>query len=345
MFTRSDGGADMNAINHKRYRLLTVLLLVAAGLLTAVITGCGGGGGGGDGASYTGPTLAITADNGEAVAATVTTGILAMFEITEGAEGPILEPTAGTLSLLRKVGTMPGIFAQVPIQGTEPCDVSGTISVSGNLADPTTITVGDTITGVFENCDDGDGFVIDGRLAMTVAAIQGDIFFDDVFLLTLDMVLTDLAVTSDGESITGNGDLAYTLDALDFPAILTALSGTQLRIAAAGEAVTFRNFDQTLEVDLGVVPTSYTADANGRLDSSVLGGSVDYGTVETIQAIGEDNPPYTGEILVSGADASAVRIVVVSEEVVRLEIDVNGDGVVDEFIDTTWAALIGELSS
>ena len=66
MFTRSDGGADMNAINHKRYRLLTVLLLVAAGLLTAVITGCGGGGGGGDGASDTGPTLAITADNGEA---------------------------------------------------------------------------------------------------------------------------------------------------------------------------------------------------------------------------------------------------------------------------------------
>jgi hypothetical protein len=35
--------------------------------------------------------------------------------------------------------------------------------------------------------------------------------------------------------------------------------------------------------------------------------------------------------------------VVVSEEVVRLEIDLEGDGEVDEFIDTTWAALIGEL--
>jgi hypothetical protein len=334
----------MNLTYDRGYRLLTVSLLVAAGLLTAVMTGCGGGGGGGDGTIDTGPTLAITAENGEAVAATVTTGMLAMFEITEGAEGPIFGPTAGTLAVLQKVGKMPGVFAQVPVQDTVPCDVSGTISLSGNLADPSTFTEGDTITGVFENCDDGDGFVINGRLALTIAAIQGDIFFSDVFLLTLDMVLTNLTVTSEGESITGNGDLAYTLDTLDFPEILTALSGTQLRIAAAGEAVTFQDFDQTLEVNPGVVPTSFAAEANGRLQSSVLGGSVDYGTVTTIQASGEDNPPYAGEMLVSGANSSEVRIVVVSEEVVRLEIDVNGDGVVDEFIDTTWAALIGELN-
>ena len=327
----------MNAIIHRSYRLLAVSILMAA-----VITGCGGGGGGNNETVDTGPTLAITADNGEAVAATVTTGVLAMFDITEGVEGPILEPTAGTLSLLRKIGKMPRTFYQVPVQGTEPCDVSGSVSLSGDLADPTTITEGDTITGVFENCDDGDGFLIDGVLALTVAGVEGDIF-SDVFRLTLDMVLTNLTVTSDGESIAGDGDLDYTLDTLDFPAIMTALSGNELSIAAAGESVTFRNFDQTLEANPGVVPTPYAAEANGRLDSSLLlGGSVDYDTVVTIQASGDDNPPYTGEILVSGANDSQVRIVVVSVEVVSLEIDVNGDGVVDEFIDTTWAALIGE---
>lgn len=325
----------MNAIIHRGYRLLAVSILMAA-----VITGCGGGGGN-NGTVDTGPTLAITADNGEAVAAAVTTGVLAMFEITEGVEGPILEPTAGTLSLLRKIGKMPRIFYQVPVQGTEPCDVSGSVSLSGDLADPTTITEGDTITGVFDNCDDGDGFLIDGVLALTVAGVEGDIF-SDVFRLTLDMVLTNLTVTSDGESIAGDGDLDYTLDTLNFPAIMTALSGTELSIAAAGESVIFRNFDQTLEANPGVVPTPYAAEANGRLDSSLLGGSVDYDTVVTIQASGDDNPPYTGEILVTGATSSQVRIVVAGEEVVSLEIDVNGDGVVDEFIDTTWAALIGE---
>ena len=93
-----------------------------------------------------------------------------------------------------------------------------------------------------------------------------------------------------------------------------------------------------------MVPTSYLAELNGRLQSTVLGGSVDYETVESVQASGDDNPPYTGVILITGAENSAVRIVIVSDEVVRLEIDVDGNGVVDEFVDTTWAALLGETT-
>lgn len=336
----------MNTSNGRWCRLAAALALATAGILTAFVTGCGGGGGGGgdDGTGDTGPTLAITTDNGEAVSTTVVTGVLAMFEVSEGAGGPIVGPTAGTVSVLQKTGGMPGRVFQVPVQGTEPCDVSGTVSLSGNLADPTTLTEGDTITAVFDGCDDGDGFLIDGRLAMTVAAVEGDIFFDDVFLLTMDMVLTDLTVTAEGESVSADGDLVYTLDALDFPAIAIALSGDSLSVTEAGRTISFRNFDQTLEVNPGMVPTSFIARANGRLRSSALGGSVDYETVAPIRASGEDNPPYTGEVLVSGANSSQVRIVVVSVETVRLEIDVQGDGVVDEYIDTTWAALSSESS-
>jgi hypothetical protein len=332
----------MNTTSGKLYRLSAVSLLVAAGILTVVVAGCGGGGGGG-GTTDTGPTLAITIENGEAAATAVATGVMTMFEISEGTVGPILEPTAGNVPVLQNIGELHATLAQAPVQDTEICDVSGTISLSGNLADPNTLTAGDTVTLVFDNCDDGDGFVIDGRLALTVAAIQGDVF-SDVFLLTLNMELTDLTVTSEGESSSGDGRLTYTLDTLAYPAALTTLSGTELSVVAAGESVTLRNFDQTLEVNPGIVPTPYAADASGRLHSSVLGGSVDYGTIVTVRASGDDNPPYIGEILVSGADSSEVRIVVVSEEVVRLEIDLEGDGVVDEFVDTTWAALIGELS-
>jgi hypothetical protein len=323
------------------YRSAARPVLVAAGILTALVAGCGGGGGGGDGTSAAGPTLAITTDNGETVSATVITGVLSMFEVTEGAGGPIIGPTSGGIFVLEKSGKLPTRVLQVPVQGTEACAVSGTISLSGNLADPTALTAGDRLTADFDNCDDGDGFVTDGRLALTVADVEGNIF-TDVFALTLDMVLTDLKVTAEGETVSADGDLAYTIDTLEFPAILTALSGAELSVTEAGQSVTFRNFDQTLDVNAGMLPTTYAADANGRLRSSVLGGSVDYETVMPIQASGDDNPPYTGEILVSGADNSAVRIVVVSEETVRLEIDAEGDGVVDEFIDTTWEALIGE---
>lgn len=333
----------MNTFENRWSRLLAVPFLVAAGALTAVVAGCGGGGGSG-GSSDNAPTLAITTDNGEAVSAAVVSGVLAVFEVTEGAGGPILEPTAGANSVLQKTRPVPGRMFQVPVQGTEPCDVAGEVTLSGNLADPTTLTVGDTITANFDNCDDGDGFVIDGRLALTVADVDGDVF-TDVFLLTLDMVLTDLTVTAEDETVAADGDLAYTFDTLAFPTILTALSGSELSVTETSQSVTFRNFYQTLEVDGGVVPTTYVAEANGRLRTSALGGSVDYETIEPIQASGEDNPPNTGEILVSGADNSQVRIVVVSEETVRLEIDTEGDGVVDEYIDTTWDALLGESTS
>jgi hypothetical protein len=333
----------MNTKEGKWYRSLAVLALVAAGILTTIASGGGGGGGGGgdDGATNGGPTLAITEANGEAVSSAVMAGVTDMFDFTEATEGPLFEPTAGTLPVLQKIGGMPGAYSEAPVEGTEPCAARGTIAITGELADPLTLTVGDTLTAVFDNCDDQDGFLINGELGLTVTALNGDPF-SDVFLLTLDLVLTDLTITADSETITGNGDLTYTLDTLGFPAILTVLSGVELSIAADGETIIFRDFDQTLEVDLGTVPTSFTAAANGTLENATLGGSVDYETVVTIQASGEDNPPYTGEIRITGAESSSVRIVIVSEQVVRLEIDVNGDGVVDEFIDTTWAELLGE---
>jgi hypothetical protein len=331
----------MNTLENRWSRLVAVPFLVAAGILTAVVAGCGGGGGGSDGTSDNAPTLTITTDNGEAVSAAVVSGVLAMFEVTEGAGGPILGPTASASSVLQKTRDLPGRMFHVPVQGTEPCAVSGQISLSGDLADPTTLTVGDTITANFDNCDDGDGFLIDGRLALTIADVEGDVF-TDVFLLALDMDMTSLSVTAEGETVAADGDLAYTLDTLEYPTILTALSGAELNVTQTGRSLTFRNFDQTLEVDAGMVPTTYAAEANGRLRSSTLGGSVDYETTVPIQASGVDNPPNTGEVLVSGADNSQVRIVIVSVETVRLEIDTEGDGVVDEYIDTTWDALIGE---
>jgi hypothetical protein len=104
------------------------------------------------------------------------------------------------------------------------------------------------------------------------------------------------------------------------------------------------NFDHFLEADFGQMPDTKLAEVLGRLASQVLGGTVDYETPISIQATG-DNDPYTGEILVTGANNSTLRIVIVDSANITLEIDENGDGVVDAFIDTSWAALNGQTST
>ena len=173
----------MNTTEGRWYRSLAVLTLAMAGILTTIGTGGGGdGGSGGGGGSNGGPTLAITADNGETVSSTVVAGVVAMFDITEATEGPLLAPTAGSVPVLQKISGMPGTYSEAPVEGTVPCAASGTIEITGELADPTTLTEGDTLTAVFDNCDDQDGFLINGQLALTVAAIDGDPF-SDVFLL------------------------------------------------------------------------------------------------------------------------------------------------------------------
>ncbi|MDH4107694.1 MAG: hypothetical protein OEW35_05225 [Gammaproteobacteria bacterium] len=94
---------------------------------------------------------------------------------------------------------------------------------------------------------------------------------------------------------------------------------------------------------MGVIPDTKLADALGRLQSTALGGSVDYVSTVSIQAIGDFNP-HTGEILITGAGGSSVKIVVVDSLNVRLEIDTNGDGTIDQFVDTSWSELTGETT-
>jgi hypothetical protein len=54
---------------------------------------------------------------------------------------------------------------------------------------------------------------------------------------------------------------------------------------------------------------------------------------------GFDNDyPDTGELLVEG-DSSSARLIAMDNVNVRIEIDADGDGTIDDTIDTTWAEL------
>ena len=74
------------------------------------------------------------------------------------------------------------------------------------------------------------------------------------------------------------------------------------------------------------------------MKSDFLGDNLDYETIVPLQAT-DNQDPESGEILVTGS--GTVRIVIESGASVRLEIDVDGDGTVDDYQYTTWPALRG----
>ena len=330
----------MTTVNNRGIRAFAIAALVAVGIVTTIATGGGGSSGDGGFEPDTSPTLNITTDNGLGVATAVVIAAGLSFDLGDITGGNVAAGQ-GHIQGSTPVSKLADNFYKTLLPGIqqalENCPNGGTVDVTITQANVNTITVGDRIVAVFVDCDDGLGYVISGTVDITIAAIQGDIL-TDVFLLGMDVLMTDVVVTEGTSVMTANGDFTLTLDSLAFPVVRTSLSGADLQLGSDGETVTLTDYDHALEIDM--LTAALVANVIGRLDSSTLGGSVDYETVIAIEATG-DSDPNVGEFLITGADNSSVRIVIIDSTHIQLEIDENGDGTVDAFVDTTWAELNG----
>jgi len=337
----------MKTIGKMNFRAMAVAALVAVGIASTIATG-----GGGDGSSNISPVppqpppstlIAITADNAFDVSATVIEAIDLLFDVGDFTGGEVAPGAAEAPPPMVAPDKSLGGLAIKPfandVQEIQGCLNGGTVDITANLANPFGLTVGDTISAVFDNCDDGEGYVLNGRLDLEVTRAEGD-FLTQFFLLGLDVALTDLEVIEDTETSTVDGDFALTLDTLEWPKVAQTIEGAELVFGAGGDTITLTNFNHLFEVDGGMTPEAVLVTVEGRVDSAELGGAVDYETPVPVRALG-DGDPYTGEILLTGTDGSNVRIVFNDATSITLEVDENGDGVIDEYIDTTWAALQG----
>lgn len=337
----------MNTWIYNRLRAMAPGFIIAIGIATTIATGGGGGSTDGLGPEPpAGPTLNVTVANAEDIASALIITIGLGFDVGDLSGGEVMPQAAGSPAEVLNL-MLGGGWSGKPMYGVasklETCNVSGTADITRDLADPGTLTIGDRITAVFVDCDDGEGYVINGTVDITVAGKQGDLAAG-VFSLSLDTIMTGVEVTEGSETASFDGSFTLTLDSLDFPVIAQRLAGSEFAVSYGPETVTLTNFDHYIEVDFGVIPEAVLVEVSGRMDSQLLGGSVDYETPVAVRATG-DNEPYTGEILVTGSDDSTVRIVIEDSTRVTLEVDTNGDGVVDAYIDTTFAALNGHTST
>ncbi len=342
----------MISIRTTGLRVLLTVVLVAAGI--AGVIGSGGGGGGGFSSSV--PYVAITTEDAFDVASAVVQAVGATFDLADATGGGVSPSASGAVPGAGILAAR-GVFSQLSrarIRGltvqpatafgpeTVPCYVSGTVTLSGDLANPPSLTAGDRINGTFNDCLDEEPFIMDGGLTLVVREVEGDPL-TDVYLLTLDITLMDLRIADDTGTSTADGDVTLTLDSLDFPVTLTQIAGGSLELASAADVYTLTGFDHSLQVDATVIPNTRLAQAIGTLVSDLLGGKVDYETVTPVQASGDDDPD-TGEILITGAESTTIHVVIVDSANVRLDIDVDGNGSVDDSQNTSWAALNGDPS-
>ncbi len=314
---------------------------IVAFLIAASMVACGGSSGGG---SVTPPVqvvpVEITAANAPFVASDSMNA--AAFSMEVGEFWVILgaESAPGMFSKLGKVPArgiskiISPVF-EIPVGPiTEPCWISGTITMSGNLADPQTITVGDTISVVFSMCDDGDGQVLDGGMDITITAFSGSL---DTYLFEMGMTVSIASLSVDDGGTVGpavvDGSFNLLIDTYSYPVTKTTVSGDSLSMVAGTRSVTMEDFDSDTEVDAGTLTMTMTA--SGKVESDRFDGQATY-TTEVPFVSYFDGNPYEGEMLITGANDATIRIIALDAEMVRLEMDYDGDGAVDETLDMTW---------
>ena len=309
-------------------------------LATAVaLAGCGGGGGSAVPVVSSTPDITIDVGNGVAV-----TGAAfgAAFETSElgglVADDSVASAAPARMSRLADRMSAKTQLSVVPVGPvTEACLVAGSTTLSGELANPLTFTAGDRITVAFMNCDDGDGQVVDGTLEFVVDSFSGDVALG-TFDLTVTLTLTSFQVMEGGESTLANGSASVRIDTTQFPLSRVVVSGDSLQVTSGADSAEQTDFDTVLTEDGGQLPIPVTLQASGNLDSSEIGGFISYSTAVTFQGFAGEYP-YAGEFLVDGAGGSSARLIALDNQNVRIEIDSDGDGVVDDVIDTTWQEL------
>jgi len=332
--------------------------IVAASTL-ALLTACGGSSG--DGATTTTPPPAgvkiTSANQTSAARAGLDAGLsMAMAQGALGS-GAAASPAAvagrahALTSLVRHAvdsatrKTAAGLDAHAAVlsSANENCAVGGTVSSSfddkdGNLM----LSAGDVITATFSQCRDSSTSTINGTVVITVAAnpqVNGS-----NSQLSVNAQFQTLAVTDTGSSYTVNGSVSVAEtdnDVTTNTAITIGSGGLSLVVAATG-------LNDTITLGAGLAVTTTTADdgsfaavaVNGSVTSSALGGTVSIATPIALSGPGSDAYPSAGQMVITGASGSKVRISAVSNAQATLELDADGDGSYESSSTVAWSSLV-----
>ena len=317
----------------------------------ALVAACGGGSSGDGGSAATPPPLASLAiDGGNAVlvsaaayGAASSTGELADLSGSAGIAGAGGSGQGKATVNAQVKATIDGAAQQVPV-GTGPTDclVDGTVDISADIQDPLglasgVLEPGDTFTVIYTACDDGVGEVLDGRIDMVVDAFTGNII-SGAYDMTMDITITDFQVTTGADVILSNGDTTTRLDTRAAPYIEASVGGNSLTVDSNTDSETLTAYSSAQTFDGRVSPAPYTMTAAGTLDSTRIGGVVDYSTPVTFSGV-DTGYPTAGVLLIEGQN-SAARLVAQANGVdVVIEIDADGDGTFEGSTVTTWDEL------
>ncbi len=327
----------------------TVTKFFASGICSLLLIGCSGSGGDDGNTIVTVPLADITTANAPGIA-----GAVMKTAVESGGLGVFAGPGGGAVlsnpnsqifaslgniqksqtdSLTQKVRS--GVLQETIPPTDELCAISGTVTVSGQVDNPMTLGPTDVFTLVFSDCDDGAG-IVNGTYSMQVTSFGGDLLSGS-FTIGVTVSLTAFQIDDGQELVTANGSVAMTIDYTAAPTLTISMTTTSLTVADGTSSQTLSSFSLTQTIN--ELDSSFSMTVSGALTSSEFTGRVTFSTSADLLNDGTGFA-YTGQITISGSGGASIRVIVLDDMLVSLEVDLDGDGGLEAVIPTTWDELI-----
>jgi hypothetical protein len=327
---------------------------VAAALAIASgLAACGGGGGGTSAATEQTAGVAITETNAPSVAAEAVdaggsgvagqAGLLTGVEVSAAgsARGSIVDALTGAVRLALRSKAAPALVGAT-VSDSVQCSGGGNIALSATVASESGPTPGDRVDFTFNACVE-HGATANGALSLAFVSLDAA-----QTLIVADLKATQFTSShgSIGERL--NGDARITIDQTDAAKLAVtmasgALSMDRLQAGIVRATRSLTDYHYRLETTLatGSSAETFSYTASGTFPRI---GNVSF-TAQTTQPVitaAGAVYPSAGAGKVSGANGSSLAITVTGSGL-QLDVDRNGDSVVDATVLRTWAQLDDEL--
>ena len=340
-------------------------------VLTFAACGGGGGGDGGGGAGAVNTNQPVALGDNNAVSVTGLAVAVAAGGITVGSFGDVviasvdmpresnlkfqlLDITQNVLDIVRSTRTDESSAtanvnpAQVPSR--MDCSGGGTVNAVWNDSAPIgELSIGDGFFLFFDSCVE-EGLLLNGPLDVGVLELTGDPATDPAWMVKLRINLNEVTATDDSGTLEIVGSLDVTADSRASGEIVSTIT-TEVSTGSGPPASSFLYFgegDDFIELTLYSVifqenpDGSYGLSSQGTLESSLIGGTVTFETVQEVTGTNFDvSNPSAGDVLVVGAANSNELLRIIDSVTVELDVDDEGDGfdAGDTTITSSWDAL------
>jgi hypothetical protein len=333
--------------------------LVALGV--AACGGGSGGGGGGGGSSSSGtvvPTAVISNSNQGVVAQDTTTGSFAPLMGAQSLTGVDVSNDSAIFAAVREqIDNLPQYMAQAVSQphvagvvssSTSSCTLGGSLSASVNDADnSSTVTAGDSVTITANNCVLAQG-TISGSMTLAVGSWSGSLTSSPPnYNMSLTISYSNFNLVASSYTSSLNGSMSTTIRAVGNYTQYASVSATSLTASATFLGVsrtrTLSNYTASYQraPDANYVShTDYTV--SGALSSSGLGvaNTFTFSTVTPMRVLGAQTYPSSGQVVITGASNTRLRLTALSNTQVQEELDANGDGSYENTSVVNWNTLL-----